>query len=198
MADTTVVQPEPGPRATVLHQAFAKALAKVEETTSWQRIVKKYPELLPKKLDFLKQLYSQYMSKVQECTKEEFQLILQDNEVVQALNKLDAAIEELGADNVDTPHSRPLENSSDMPQVALQARVDAKQAEKARLQAELLQLQEESQALEASIQQAQKSPQPIATDDGSTLAKAASTFEAEMHPARVAKLESFAVTLGES
>ena len=156
---------------------------------------------------------------------EEFQLILQDNEVVQALNRLDAAIEELGPDNVkyggagdsasarrllvlrdcprlllspicavwllfqpvcavwllfqpvcavwlrfqpvcavwlllqpvcgcscdchashvccnatSTPQSRPLANSSDMPQVARQARVDAKRAEKQRLEAELRQV----------------------------------------------------------
>eukprot|EP00730_Choanoeca_flexa_P014420 TRINITY_DN6304_c0_g1_i1.p1 TRINITY_DN6304_c0_g1~~TRINITY_DN6304_c0_g1_i1.p1 ORF type:complete len:199 (+),score=41.98 TRINITY_DN6304_c0_g1_i1:139-735(+) len=198
MADETVVPLEKGPRATVLQQAFEKALAKVEEAASWKRITKKYPELLPKgRLDILKQLYNQYLHKVQDCTKQEFDLILQDNDVVEALNRLDADIEKLGSD-VDTARSRPLTSSTDMAQVARQARVVAKQTEKARLQAELEQLQQESRALEKSITQAQKTPTQPVLDTSSTLAKAAQTFESEMHANRVAKLESFAVTLGES
>eukprot|EP00056_Hartaetosiga_gracilis_P009267 m.132579 g.132579 ORF g.132579 m.132579 type:complete len:232 (+) comp13091_c1_seq1:42-737(+) len=99
-ATTTVMEDhhsnvDDGTRAKALRKAFNNAIKRTLQSSRWENVEKKFSELLPAAShDAARDLLAQYLSNVDTNVKAEFQSILEENNVVPLLNKLDRACED--------------------------------------------------------------------------------------------------------
>lgn len=103
--ETTAVEPPtsgaaepaaitPGPRASALHRLYSDATTHVLKTCSYRKFATCFPSPARNRADMLKDLHKQFTTDLGRQMRLNFEVILQDSEVVERLNELDRLIED--------------------------------------------------------------------------------------------------------
>lgn len=92
-APPLVVGP-PGPRASALQRLYSDATAHVLRTCSYKSFASCFPSPAHSRPETLKDLHKQFTNDLGRQMRLNFDVILQDSDVVQRLNELDHLIEE--------------------------------------------------------------------------------------------------------
>eukprot|EP01147_Barroeca_monosierra_P010166 gene10166-2328_t len=90
MEDDTTASSHNGHRAKALLKAFDSALSKTMESSKWDVVTEVFAELIPSRLhDYMGDLYQQFLTNIENSSREEFFAILGENNVIERLNALD-------------------------------------------------------------------------------------------------------------
>ncbi|EHA53856.1 hypothetical protein MCOR27_008335 [Pyricularia oryzae] len=97
----------PGPRATALQQAFDEALNRTLAKLEWDKFAACYPTVSARAPNSLRSVQQRVVGLLSEKCRKEFQIILDERQVVPKLNELEALVSEAAMRRKDAGDAEP-------------------------------------------------------------------------------------------
>ncbi|TLD13637.1 uncharacterized protein PgNI_04758 [Pyricularia grisea] len=97
----------PGPRATALQQAFDEALNRTLAKLEWDKFAACYPTVSARAPNSLRSVQQRVVGLLSEKCRKEFQIILEERQVVPKLNELEALVSEAAMRRKDAGDAEP-------------------------------------------------------------------------------------------
>eukprot|EP00049_Salpingoeca_infusionum_P012735 m.234987 g.234987 ORF g.234987 m.234987 type:complete len:205 (+) comp15258_c3_seq6:305-919(+) len=181
-------------RAKNFEKAYHAALSKLKQKAEWGRFAKQYPELVPQgSSDYFQQLHSQYLNNVEKTAQAEFKMIMEQNQLEPALDRLDsleADAKSKAATETEVPVCVRMQPQA-VDTAVLAASLDAVKERKQALQEQLEQIRVRNSALEAEVTQLRQEAKQRtdASADIDFMTKAVNTLSKELNPKKLQQLE---------
>eukprot|EP00128_Syssomonas_multiformis_P010856 Colp12_sorted_trinity150504_noHs@30138 len=88
---------QPGVRATKVREAMVEAMNRFADKCSFDKAVKCFPDLNDRQTLYLQQIYEEVLRVLKQSMQEEFDLMMEEQRLVELLNKLDALVADAGS-----------------------------------------------------------------------------------------------------